>query len=110
MILRLTGCAERQIAGHRVAFACRSCNDRAMTAAGASGNPQPPAAYVEHVAGPREVDDALDLAIDRTIDAQDDFEKLPAADPKALPKADVVVRRAEDVKTLANEADKPDAD
>lgn len=61
------------------------------------------------MAGPREVDDALDLAIDRTIDAQDDFEKLPAADPKALPKADVVVRRAEDVKTLADEAEKPDA-
>jgi hypothetical protein len=58
------------------------------------------------VADPREVDDALDLAIDRTIDAQDHFEKVPLADPKALPKADKVVHRAEDVKTLADEAEK----
>jgi hypothetical protein len=81
-----------------------------MTAETWGDNPQEGPTYRGVVAGPREVDDALDLAIDRTIDAQDDFEKLPAADPKALPKADVVVRRAEDVKTLANEADKPDAD
>jgi hypothetical protein len=59
---------------------------------------------------PREVDDALDLAIDRTIRAQDDFEKVPLADPKALPKADRVVHRAEDVRTLADEADKPDSE
>ena len=80
-----------------------------MTAAHPDDNPKAPGMYFGFVAGPREVDDALDLAIDRTIDAQDDFEKLPAADPKALPKADVVVRRAEDVKTLADEAEKPEA-
>ena len=66
--------------------------------------------YLGLVVGPREVDDALDLAIDRTIGAQDDFRKVPVADPKALPKADKVVHRAEDVRTLADEADKPGVD
>ena len=68
--------------------------------------PQARSTYCRYVADPREVDDALDLAIDRTIDAQDDFEKVPLADPKALPKADKVVHRAEDVKTLADEVEK----
>jgi hypothetical protein len=57
------------------------------------------------VTNPREVDDALDLAIDRTIDAQDEFESTPPADPAAIPKAEVVVRRADDVSELAHEAD-----
>jgi hypothetical protein len=55
------------------------------------------------VPDPREVDDALDLAIDRTIDAQEEFESVPPADPKAVPAADVVVHRAEDVTELAQE-------
>jgi hypothetical protein len=72
--------------------------------------PQPAETYGVSVAEPRDVDDALDLAIDRTADAQDDFESIPPADKDAIPAADVVVRRAEDVKVLANEADKPDAE
>jgi hypothetical protein len=71
--------------------------------------PQRAEAYGVSVVDPREVDDALDLAIDRTIKAQDDFESLPPAAKDAVPAADVVVRRAEDVKELANEADKPKA-
>jgi len=71
--------------------------------------PQRTEAYGLPVAEPREIDDALDLAIDRTIDAQDEFESLPPADKDAVPAAEVVVHRAEDVKDLANEADKPDA-
>jgi hypothetical protein len=55
-----------------------------------------------------EVDDALDLAIDRTIHAQDEFESTPPADPAAVPKAKVVVHRAEDVSELAREADSPE--
>ena len=54
---------------------------------------------------PRDVDDALDLAIDRTIDAQEEFESTSPADPAAVPKAEVVVRRADDVSELAHEAD-----
>jgi hypothetical protein len=61
------------------------------------------------VPDPREVDDALDLAIDRTIDAQDDFESIPVTDGKAIPAADKVVHRAEDVTSLADEAETPDA-
>jgi hypothetical protein len=57
------------------------------------------------VTDPREVDDALDLAIDRTIRAQDEFESTEPVDPDAVPKATVVVHRAEDVKELAVEAD-----
>jgi hypothetical protein len=57
------------------------------------------------VTQPRDVDDALDLAIDRTIDAQEEFESTPPADAAAVPKADVVVRRADDVSELAHEAD-----
>ena len=79
-----------------------------MAFKGWGDTPQEAAAYSGPVAEPREVDDALDLAIDRTIDAQDDFEKVPVADPKALPKADKVVHRAEDVRTLADEADNRD--
>jgi hypothetical protein len=57
------------------------------------------------VTDPKEVDDALDLAIDRTIRAQDEFEATEPVDPAAVPKASVVVRRAEDVNELAREAD-----
>ena len=59
------------------------------------------------VTDPHEVDAALDLAIDRTIRAQDEFESTPPADPAAVPKAKVVVHRAEDVKELAREAEVP---
>ncbi|HEX5824036.1 MAG TPA: hypothetical protein VFY18_06200 [Candidatus Limnocylindrales bacterium] len=62
------------------------------------------------MADPREVDDALDLAINRTIDAQDDFESIPVADPEAIPAADTVIRRAEDVNALAIEPEGPNAD
>lgn len=79
-----------------------------MATMGWGDTPQEAAAYRSPVAEPREVDDALDLAIDRTIDAQDDFEKVPVADPSALPKANKVVHRAEDVRTLADEADNRD--
>lgn len=57
------------------------------------------------VTDPRDVDDALDLAIDRTIHAQDEFESTEPVDPAAVPKARVVVHRADDVKELAVEAD-----
>jgi hypothetical protein len=57
------------------------------------------------VTDPNEVDDALELAIDRTIRAQDEFESTESVDPAAVPKASVVVRRAEDVDELAREAD-----
>jgi len=57
------------------------------------------------VTDPHEVDDALDLAIDRTIRAQDEFGSTPPADPAAVPKATVVVHRAEDVKELARDAE-----
>jgi len=62
------------------------------------------------VTDPQDVDDALDLAIDRTIHAQDEFESTPPADPAAVPKAKVVVHRAEDVSELAREADRPGTD
>lgn len=57
------------------------------------------------VTDPHDVDDALDLAIDRTIHAQDEFESTPPADPALVPKATVVVHRADDVKELAHEAE-----
>ena len=41
----------------------RSCNGRAMAAAALRDNPQARSTYRRHVADPREVDDALDLAI-----------------------------------------------
>jgi hypothetical protein len=80
-----------------------------MAAEPSVDGPQRLATYGSGVADPREVDDALDLAIDRTIDAQDDFESLPPADKDAVPAAEVVVRRAEDVKDLADEAEEPKA-
>jgi hypothetical protein len=57
------------------------------------------------VTDPHDVDDALDLAIDRTIRAQDEFESTPPADPASIPKATVVVHRADDVKELAHDAE-----
>jgi hypothetical protein len=80
-----------------------------MAAEPSVDGPQRLATYGSCVADPREVDDALDLAIDRTIEAQDDFESLPPADKDAVPAAEVVVRRAEDVKDLADEAEEPKA-
>jgi hypothetical protein len=59
------------------------------------------------VTDPRDVDDALDLAIDRTIEAQDKFDSIPVTEPKAVPAADKVVHRAEDVTALADEAETP---
>jgi hypothetical protein len=100
---------EPSVAARRVAVAPRSCNGRAMAAEPTVDAPQRLATYGSGVADPREVDDALDLAIDRTIDAQDDFESLPPADKDAVPAAEVVVRRAEDVKDLADEAEEPKA-
>ena len=56
---------------------------------------------------PRDVDDALDLAIDRTKAAQDTYDSIPVTRPEALPAADKVVHRAEDVNSLADEAENP---
>lgn len=92
-----------------VPIACRCCNGDATAGEGSVGAPQRHPADDDPVAKPGEVDDALDLAIDRTIRAQDDFESIPPVDRKAVPAADKVVRRAEDVTSLADEADKPDA-
>jgi hypothetical protein len=80
-----------------------------MVAVAMRGAPQCPAADDRPMPKPRDVDDALDLAIDRTIRAQDDFESTPATDEHAVPAADKVVHRAEDVRSLADEADKPEA-
>jgi hypothetical protein len=57
------------------------------------------------VTDPRDVDDALDLAIDRTIEAQDKFGSTPPEDPEAAPKAKVVVHRAEDMTELARDVE-----
>jgi hypothetical protein len=64
-------------------------------------------AHDSSVSDPRDVDDALDLAIDRTKDAQDKFDSIPVTRPEALPAADKVVHRAEDVNSLAGEAETP---
>ena len=71
--------------------------------------PQCPNTDASRVTKPRDVDDALDLAIDRTIEAQDTFESIPATEPKAVPAADKVVHRAEDMTALADEAEAPKA-
>ena len=72
-------------------------------------SPQWPSPDASRVTDPRDVDDALDLAIDRTIEAQDEFESTPVTEPDAVPAADKVVHRAEDVSALADEAEAPDA-
>jgi hypothetical protein len=51
----------------------------------------------------RPVDDAMDLAIERTVQAEKTFEVTPVEDPRAIPAADVVVHRADDVHALAGE-------
>lgn len=54
---------------------------------------------------PHHVDDALELAIERTIAAQDTFEATPLSAPEVVPAAHAVVRRADDVRALAEGAD-----
>ena len=72
-------------------------------------SPQCPNTDACRVTEPRDVDDALDLAIDRTMEAQDSFESIPATEARAVPAADKVVHRAEDVTALADEAEAPKA-
>jgi len=91
----------------RMPFACRSCKGREMRLwpeARCAQWANPDACLVTD---PRDVDDALDLAIDRTIEAQDKFEAIPVTEPDAVPAADKVVHRAEDVTSLADEAETP---
>lgn len=53
----------------------------------------------------RAVDQALESATERLIDAQDSVgQAIDAGEPPELREADVVVRRAEDVAVLAEEA------
>lgn len=54
---------------------------------------------------PEAVDEALELAIERTIAAQDKFETTPLTAPEIVPAAETVVHRAEDLTVLADEAD-----
>jgi len=54
---------------------------------------------------PEAVDEALELAIERTIAAQDTFETTPLTAPEIVPVAETVVHRAEDLTVLAEEAD-----
>lgn len=75
-----------------------------MRAGPGDGTPAPPlhACLVEDA---QDVDDALELAIERTIAAQYTFEATPLSAPDVVPAADTVVHRAEDVHVLADEAD-----
>lgn len=50
---------------------------------------------------PEAVDEALELAIERTIAAQGTFETTPLTAPEVVPVAETVVRRAEDLTVLA---------
>lgn len=54
---------------------------------------------------PEAVDEALELAIERTIEAQDRYETTPLTAPEIVPVAEAVVRRAEDLTVLADEAE-----
>jgi hypothetical protein len=51
----------------------------------------------------RPVDDAIELAIKRTIRAEETLKDTPADNPGAIRTADVVVSRAEDIQALADE-------
>jgi hypothetical protein len=92
-----------------VPFAYRSCKGREMPTALWARWPQWRNPDDSRVTDPRDVDDALDLAIDRTKAAQDTFESIPVSEPRAVPAADKVVHRAEDVTALADEAEPPKA-
>jgi hypothetical protein len=55
----------------------------------------------------RPVDEAIELAAQRTRDAQEDFLEVPPEDEEALRRVVKVERRAEDLETLASEPDQP---
>jgi hypothetical protein len=55
----------------------------------------------------RPVDDAIELAANRTREAQEDFLEVPPQDDEALPRVVRVERRADDLETLASEPDQP---
>ena len=54
----------------------------------------------------RPVDEAIELAATRTLEAQEDFLEVPPEDVEALPRVARVERRAEDLDALASEPDR----
>jgi hypothetical protein len=52
----------------------------------------------------RQLDDAIELAAQRTRDAQESFLKVPPEGEEALRRVVEVERRADDLETLANES------
>ena len=55
----------------------------------------------------RPVDEAIELAATRTLEAQEDFLEVLPDDEEALPRVVRVERRAEDLEALASEPDLP---
>ena len=55
----------------------------------------------------RPVDEAIELAATRTLEAQEDFLEVPPEDDEALPRVVRVERRAEDLEALASDPDLP---
>ena len=55
----------------------------------------------------RFLDDAIELAAERTIKAQEDFLEVEPEDEEALPRVVKVEHRAEDLEALASEPDSP---
>ena len=55
----------------------------------------------------RPVDEAIELAATRTLEAQEDFLEVLPEDEEALPRVVRVERRAEDLEALASEPDLP---
>ena len=55
----------------------------------------------------RPVDEAIELAATRTLEAQEDFLEVLPEDEEALPRVARVERRAEDLEALASEPDLP---
>jgi hypothetical protein len=51
------------------------------------------------------LDAAVELAANRTREAQEDFLEVPPEDDEALPRVVRVERRADDLETLASEPD-----
>jgi hypothetical protein len=67
------------------------------------GQEQQPRVDRTHMTDRRHADDAMDLAIERTVQAEKIFEVTPVEDPRAIAAADVVVLRADDVHALARD-------
>ena len=55
----------------------------------------------------RPVDEAIELAANRTYEAQEDFLDVPPDHEEAIPRVIRVEHRAEDLETLASEPDLP---